>query len=130
MNKTAHHQAKEGTDEFVMEFFNLEEKVDVVIQHLVTIEIWKEKLYPHLEEDIAHMTCLRNYLPLYHEASLINLLEILLYHESSAQVAGDALVDLVDYCYRKLTYLVSRKNKDLWPIPKGTTNLQNAQHPT
>jgi len=32
-------------------------------------------------------------------------------------VAGDALVDLIDYVYRKLTYLVSRPNADLYAKP-------------
>lgn len=116
LNKTAHQQAKDGTDEFVMEFFNLEEKVSVLIHNLVTIELWKEKIFPLLESDIASMTCLRNYLPVYHECSIINLLEVIMFHESTALTAGDQLVDLVDYCYRKLTHLVCTKNKDLWPM--------------
>ena len=41
---------KKGTDEFIMEFFNLEEKVGVLIHNLITIELWKEKMYPHLEK--------------------------------------------------------------------------------
>lgn len=115
LNKTAHQQAKDGTDEFVMEFFNIEDKMDVIISNLITVELWKEKVFPFLEEAIAPMSCLRNYLPLYHEASLLNLIEILMYHESIALTAGDTLVDLVDYCSRKLTHLIHKKNKDLWP---------------
>ena len=115
LNKTAHQQAKDGTDEFVMEFFNIEDKINVVISNLITVELWKDKVFPFLQEKIASMSCLRNYLPLYHEASLVNLIEILMYHESIALTCCDRLVDLVDYCYRKLTYLIQRKNKDLWP---------------
>lgn len=123
LNKTAHQQAKDGTDEFVMEFFNIEDKMNVLISNLITVELWKEKVFPLLLEKIASMSCLRNYLPLYHEASVLNLIEVLMYYESIALSCGDMLIDLVDYCYRKLTYLIHKKNKDLWPQPADQKEL-------
>lgn len=45
---------------------------------------------------------------LYHEASLVNLLECLLYHPSAVEALGDAVVDLVDFCARRLGGLVAR----------------------
>jgi len=44
-------------------------------------------------------------LQLYHEAIVVNLLETLLFHQEACQSAGDAIVDLIDFCYRKLTHL-------------------------
>jgi hypothetical protein len=42
---------------------------------------------------------------LYHEATLVNLFEVVLYHKHACEACGDNIVELVDYCARKLTYL-------------------------
>ncbi|PHJ18107.1 mynd finger domain-containing protein [Cystoisospora suis] len=39
---------------------------------------------------------------IYHEALVVNFLEVLLYHRTAAQAAEDHLVDLVDYINRKI----------------------------
>ena len=47
------------------------------------------------------------YLAHHHEATLINLLEIAFFHADACEGAGDdALLELTDYCVRKLVYLV------------------------
>jgi len=56
---------------------------------------------------------LRTYIPVYHEATVVNLLEICLYHRTSCEEAGDALVDLVDFCIRKLRYVLATPNDQL-----------------
>ncbi len=45
---------------------------------------------------------------LYHEATLANLLETVLYHEAAAEAAEESMLDLGDYCYRKLSQLLAR----------------------
>lgn len=40
---------------------------------------------------------------MYHEATLVNLLETVLYHAEICQALGDTIFDLIDYCYRKMT---------------------------
>jgi len=42
-NHTAHNQAKEGYDEFVVDQFNILEKVPVLIYDLMLIEVWNER---------------------------------------------------------------------------------------
>src|SRR3978361_576159 len=39
---------------------------------------------------------------------IVNLLEITLYHKSACVSADDCLVELADYCYRKIVILNSR----------------------
>ena len=46
-------------------------------------------------------------LKLYHEATVANLLETVMYHRETAEAADDSVLDLLDYCYRKITFLVS-----------------------
>ncbi|NXT78601.1 ZMY10 protein, partial [Zapornia atra] len=45
---------------------------------------------------------------LHHEASIINLLETLCFHKEICLSAEDSLLDLIDYCHRKLTLLAAR----------------------
>lgn len=45
---------------------------------------------------------------LYHEAVLLNLLEVLLYHQHAAEALEDEMIDLVDVCARKMTLLNAR----------------------
>jgi hypothetical protein len=113
LNHTAHSQAKEGLDEFVVDQFNTLEKVPTLIHDLMVIEVWKERVWPLLKAKVAKFSSLRSYIPVYHEASVANLLEICLFHRTSCEEAGDALVDLVDYCVRKLRYLLSVPNSEL-----------------
>lgn len=38
---------------------------------------------------------------MYHESSVCNLLEVMLYHRTACENSEDALVELIDYCARK-----------------------------
>ena len=69
--------------------------------------MWKEKVLAHLEEHLAlRVDNLTSYQLLYSEAVLANLLEVCLYHEHACQaMSEDALLELCDWCYRKLTFL-------------------------
>jgi len=66
-----------------------------------------------VKEKISKFSSLRTYIPVYHEASVANLLEVCLYHRTTCEEAGDALVDLVDWSVRKVRYLLSRSNEEL-----------------
>lgn len=113
LNWTAHNQAKESLDEFVVDQFNMLEKGPLLIYDLILSEVWKEKIWPLVKDKIAKFSSLRTYIPVYHEASVANLIEILLYHRTSCEECGDALIDLVDWCIRKLRYLLSKPNHEL-----------------
>jgi hypothetical protein len=43
--------------------------------------------------------------------TLAGLLEIVLYHQDACEVAEDAMLDLADYCCRKITFLVSKQQR-------------------
>ena len=46
---------------------------------------------------------------MYHEATVISLLEAILYHKEAVEACGDVVLDLADYCYRQVCYLNARK---------------------
>ncbi|XP_036189357.1 zinc finger MYND domain-containing protein 10 isoform X2 [Myotis myotis] len=62
---------------------------------------------PHLHGACTCPVCLQ----LHHEASIINLLETVFFHKEVCESAEDTVLDLVDYCHRKLTLLVARSGR-------------------
>ena len=62
----------------------------------------------HVQDALgAGVGATRGYLAGHHEATLCNLLEIAFFHMDACEAAGDdALLELTDYCVRKLVYLV------------------------
>ena len=51
---------------------------------------------------------MRLYFVLYHEATLSNFLEVVMFHgHVCEQAGGDLLIELTDYCARKMAMLIS-----------------------
>lgn len=92
-------------------------------------------MMPLLMSHFSSHTSVKVYMVLYHEAVLCNLLEVLLYHDrvirdlSDSSQNGkhstdkaDALIELVDYCYRKLTLLNIGTFKSFQEEPKPSSS--------
>jgi zinc finger MYND domain-containing protein 10 len=111
LNLQAHQSALTHSDEFILESFLTFSKIEFLINDLILIEIWKEYLFPSLLPHLAHKNSMRLYFILYHEATIINLLEIFFYHKHVCESCcggngnGDRLIELIDYVARKLTKL-------------------------
>eukprot|EP00920_Eleutheroschizon_duboscqi_P022338 GHVT01053989.1.p1 GENE.GHVT01053989.1~~GHVT01053989.1.p1 ORF type:complete len:250 (-),score=16.32 GHVT01053989.1:1363-2112(-) len=107
LNILAHQQAAGGSDEFVVDIFATAEKVNFLIRELIVTEVWKNRCLPFLKTALVKLSSLRTYVTVFHEATLVNLLEVLFFHRTACISADDTLVDLVDYLYRKVTHLES-----------------------
>ena len=111
LNVQAHHNAVNNTDEFVKEFLISHDKILVLVHELLVVEAWKERVYPHFAKIDpnamdAGLTNSQVYLAHYCEATLVNLIEVSFFHQDACEAAGDdALLELCDYCARKLVYL-------------------------
>lgn len=75
------------------------------------MEMWKQRVFPVLcrLEDFKPQNTFPIYMVVHHEASIINLLETVFFHKEVCESADDMVLDLVDYCHRKLILLVARK---------------------
>lgn len=113
LNIQAHVEAMSRHDETVVDAVVQHEKVETIVHELLVIEAWKEKIFPLLIDHFSPVTALKAYIVLYHEATLCNLLEVLLYHASVCEAGGDAMVELVDYCARKINALNAGQFKAL-----------------
>jgi len=93
-------------DEFVMESFATFDKISVLIHELITSRVWKTYMFPKLIKKIVKCKHgLRGYLTLYHELVCCNLLEVMLYHSTAVEEAETFMIDLIDYCYKRLVWL-------------------------
>jgi hypothetical protein len=101
----AHYNAQQHAEEFVVELLVSLDRMQVLVQNLVAIEVssttslvklwswepcpaskeppclciqaWKEKVLPHLRHHLAHQVDkVVSYMVLYHEVNLANLLEV------------------------------------------------------
>uniref|UniRef100_A0A8D3AF38 Uncharacterized protein n=1 Tax=Scophthalmus maximus TaxID=52904 RepID=A0A8D3AF38_SCOMX len=52
------------------------------------------------------------YMVIHHEAMIINLLKMIMFHKDSCEAADDSLLVLMDYCHRKLTLLASKATRE------------------
>lgn len=105
LNLQAHQNAMTNSDEYVMEAFLTFNKVSLLIHDLLAIEAWKEHVYPLLLDDLADRNSMRLYFVLYHEATLVNLLEIFLYYKHFCEAGGELMMEMVDYVARKMIRL-------------------------
>eukprot|EP00903_Cladosiphon_okamuranus_P017461 g16083.t1 len=126
LNLQAHQSAMARSDEYVLEALLTFDKLSVVVHELLAIEAWKEPeqqqiplgmlltvgqfVLPALlktERSDSGKCTMRLYFTLYHEATLTNLLKIAMFHGHICEQAGDLLIELADYCARKMTLLIS-----------------------
>lgn len=105
LNLQAHQSAMTNSDEYIIEALLTFDKLEVLIHDLLIIETWKEKVFPLLRARVAGRNSIRIYFVLYHEATVVNLLEVLLYHKHVCEAGGERMLEVVDYVARKLTRL-------------------------
>ncbi|GAQ87507.1 hypothetical protein KFL_003580010 [Klebsormidium nitens] len=114
LNIQAHHNALAHADEFVMAALVSYDKLALLVHELLVIEVWKDQVYPLIAAELAQGGGSINvYLVLHHEATLANLLEVALFHREACEAAGeDALLELADFCHRKMVYLHAEGRQD------------------
>ncbi|KAM8755978.1 zinc finger MYND domain-containing protein 10 [Acanthopagrus schlegelii] len=114
LNMQAILNASAMHDEFVKEFLVSYGKIPVLVHEMILVEMWKHKVFPILcqLQDFNPKNTFHLYMVIHHEATIINLLETIMFHKDSCEAADDSVLDLVDYCHRKLTLLASKATHD------------------
>lgn len=112
LNLQSHFNIIHRGDEFVYEALCDLDKIPIVIHELIAAELWKQKVWPLIKDDITDHSSVRAYNALYHECTIAALLEAVLFHKSACEAGDDTLMELVDYCARKLTWLVQQPKRE------------------
>ncbi|KAM8758786.1 zinc finger MYND domain-containing protein 10 [Rhynchonycteris naso] len=110
LNMQAILDATASEGEPIQELLVTHGKIPTLVGELIAVEMWKQKVFPVLcrLEDFKPQNTFPLYMVIHHEASIINLLETVFFHKEVCESAEDTVLDLVDYCHRKLTLLVAR----------------------
>ena len=112
LNIQAIMSAQLQEEEFVKDNLITYQKLPVLIEDLLSIEYWKDNIFPVIcSTSFTRKTTIPIYMVLYHEAVLLNLLETIFYHKETIESSDDNLLDLLDYCYRRLTTLVTTQRR-------------------
>ncbi|XP_051841822.1 zinc finger MYND domain-containing protein 10 [Antechinus flavipes] len=112
LNMQAILDASACQGEPIQELLVSHSKIPTLIEELISVEMWKQKVFPVLckLEDFKPHNTFPIYMVIHHEASIINLLETVFFHKEVCDSAEDYILDLVDYCHRKLILLVAQNN--------------------
>ncbi|KAB1264700.1 Zinc finger MYND domain-containing protein 10 [Camelus dromedarius] len=110
LNMQAILDATASQGEPIQELLVTHGKIPTLVEELIAVEMWKQKVFPVLcrLEDFKPQNTFPIYMVIHHEASIINLLETVFFHKEVCESAEDTILDLVDYCHRKLTLLVAQ----------------------
>ncbi|XP_058582808.1 zinc finger MYND domain-containing protein 10 isoform X3 [Neofelis nebulosa] len=113
LNMQAILDATASQGEPIQELLVTHGKIPTLVEELIAVEMWKQKVFPVLcrLEDFKPQNTFPIYMVVHHEASIINLLETVFFHKEVCESAEDAVLDLIDYCHRKLTLLVARSSR-------------------
>jgi hypothetical protein len=112
LNLQAHQSAQAHADEYIMEACLTFDKIETLLKELLNIEGWKEFAFPKMKEAVAKNSHLKAYFCLYHECVLLNLFEVFLYHEHVCEALGESLIEIIDYCMRKIMVLLGRSKAE------------------
>ncbi|CEO99783.1 hypothetical protein PBRA_007517 [Plasmodiophora brassicae] len=123
-------------DEFVVDELVGAGKVGVLVHQLLVLEAWRDHVLPVIADDLPELSSMKAYMlvgrrtrmhcpadpdvsQLYQETTVLSVLQILFYHRNAVDSVADLLLELTDYCHRRLTALnagVARTAPDLTEI--------------
>ena len=106
-------QSGSGETEIVSRLMVDMDKVNVVVEHIITLETWRHNLLPRLLKLSTPVSSFPVYSVVFQEACCLSLLETAMFHVDVAQSLEDAGTDLLDYCIRNITHLLYPINDDI-----------------
>ncbi|XP_074054129.1 zinc finger MYND domain-containing protein 10 [Macrotis lagotis] len=129
LNMQAILDATASRGEPIQELLVTHAKIPTLIEELISVEMWKHKVFPVLckLEDFKPHNTFPIYMVVHHEASIINLLETVFFYKEVCDSAEDSILDLIDYCHRKLTLLLAQSSSGGFPAPEGEFDLSPLQ---
>lgn len=101
-------EASTHREELAKELLIAEDKLVVFVHEIYCILVWRTKVLPQLiDVDVTQSNVnFILYTILYHEAVVVSLLEICLYHEDGCAALAECTIDLIDYCAHAITQLI------------------------
>jgi len=85
LNNQGHRNAMNNEEKDMVELFiaggsSGRNQVETLIYDLLVSEAWKDNIFPLVKDSLNKTFSLKSYMLMYHEATVVNLLEILMFH--------------------------------------------------
>lgn len=111
LQQQAHLEASACREEVIKELLITNEKLEILVHEAYCVLVWRLHILPKLLElDADPKATFMIYTVLFHEATTISLLEIVLFHPNGCESLGEASIDLIDYCVQAITQLLGLVN--------------------
>jgi len=111
LNMQALKNALLGGEDFILETFVTYEMMKPLIGELFICNQFRTYIYPRIKSEVIKRSSLKAYICLYHEAVVVNLLENFFFHVTACQASEDLIIDVIEYCYSKISKLLNVKRK-------------------
>lgn len=100
-------EANGGREEILKDALILEGKVKILIYNVYGVLTWKHKVLPELlQMPLQPQSSFLIYTIFFHEATIVALLETLLFHGDACEAIEEASLDLIDYCLQAIIKLI------------------------
>ncbi|XP_033161263.1 zinc finger MYND domain-containing protein 10 homolog [Drosophila mauritiana] len=107
LSQQAALELSQHREEEVKEFLISRDKLRVLIHEAYCVTLWKTRVLPLLLEiDPNPQATFLIYTVLYHEAALVALLDVCLYHPSGCETLQESVLDLIDYCAQAISQVI------------------------
>lgn len=110
LNQQAVIEAACHREEVVKDLMVTHCKLTILVHEAFCIAVWRNKILSKLLEENSSFPTFLIYCVLYHEATSISFLEVVLYHENGCEALGEASIDLIDYCVGAITQTIGLLN--------------------
>lgn len=111
LQQQAHLEASTCREEMIKELLIVNEKLEILVHEAYSVLVWRFHILPKLLKlDADPKATFLIYTVLFHEATVISLLEIVLFHPNGCESLGEASIDLIDYCVQAITQLIGLVN--------------------
>lgn len=89
LNNQGHRNAMNNEEKDMVELFiaggsSGRNQVETLIYDLLVSEAWKDNIFPLVKDSLNKTFSLKSYMLMYHEATVVNLLEILMFHRGKS----------------------------------------------
>ncbi|GAB0092024.1 Zinc finger MYND domain-containing protein 10 [Sergentomyia squamirostris] len=106
-------EAREKREEFVKDGLIVEGKIKILVHNAYCLLVWKHKVLPDLlGRDLNPQSSFIFYTILFHEATIVAILETLLYHGEACEALEECSLDLIDYCLQGIIQMISLSEED------------------
>ncbi|XP_037031125.1 zinc finger MYND domain-containing protein 10 homolog [Bradysia coprophila] len=107
LQQQAHLEASTCREELIKELLIVNAKLEILVHEAYCVLVWRLHILPKLLAlDADPKATFLIYTVLFHEATAVSLLEIVLFHPNGCEALGEASIDLIDYCVQAVTQLI------------------------